>query len=118
MLEGNDLEVASGCREDVNLPYNRLQRDHLKAFHACLQSANWINLCDQDTSSCPTHSKRTSLTHITVSANQSSLSSDHDVRCPHDTIWKRMPAAVYVDCWKEQFALCSHFLKSVYTRAH
>merc|ERR1719188_2737871 len=53
MLEGNDLEVSSGCREDVNLPHNRLQRDHLKAFHASLQSANWINLCDQDTSSCP-----------------------------------------------------------------
>merc|ERR1719188_2420616 len=35
MLERNDLEVACSCREDVDLPHNRLQGDHLEAIHAC-----------------------------------------------------------------------------------
>merc|ERR1712190_398655 len=127
MLQRNDLKIASGCREDINLTHNRLQRDNLKPFHACLQSANRVNLCDQDAGACTPHGKCTSFTHIAVSANQSSFASNHDVGGAHDAIWQRVPAAVHivklrfchaivnVDCWKEQLALCCHFFKSVHT---
>merc|ERR1712050_7417 len=127
MLQRDDLKIASGCREDVNLTHNRFQRDNLKHFHACLQSTNRVNLCDHDAGSCTPHGKCTSFTHITVSAYQGSFSSNHDVGGAHDTIWKRVPAAVHivelrlghaiinVDCWKEHLTLCCHFFKSVHT---
>merc|ERR1740123_1285493 len=34
MFQGDDIEIARGRGEDVNIAYNRLHRDHLEALHA------------------------------------------------------------------------------------
>merc|ERR1719401_1696175 len=51
VFQSNDV-VISGCRcEDVDLTHDGLHCHNLETFHACLECANWIYLCDKYTSS-------------------------------------------------------------------
>merc|ERR1712118_293246 len=46
VLEGDDIEVSSSGHKDVNLPHNLLHSHNLIPFHASLECADGINLCD------------------------------------------------------------------------
>merc|ERR1740121_2740081 len=125
MFQCNDLEIPSGCREDVNLPNHRFQSYYLETFHACLKSANWVDFCDQHTRTSASHGERTAFSDVTVTANESAFATNHDIGCSHNSIWQRMSAPVnivklglrnaiiHIDCWEQQLALGCHLLQPV-----
>merc|ERR550537_1911904 len=125
MLQGNDLEVACGCDEDVDVANSLLQSGHLEAFHACLQCANGVALCDVDTSPAAAQGKSAALANVTIAAHHGALASDHDISGPHDGVWERVAAAinvvelglcyaiVHIDGREKELTLRSHFLQTV-----
>ena len=67
-----------------------------EAFHAGLKGADGVDLGHVHDASAGTHGSGTSLTDITVSADNSLLSGKHDIRGTHDTVGKRVLASVQV----------------------
>merc|ERR1719174_1666284 len=73
MLECDDIIIAGGRSENINLANNIFHCYDLESLHACLQSTDWINLCHQHTCTCTTQCKCTALAHITISAHKRTL---------------------------------------------
>merc|ERR1712054_124532 len=96
VLQCDDLEVASGRCEDVNLSHNLFNGHHLEALHASLQGTNGVNLSDQHPSPCAPHGKGAALAHIVIASHQGSLAANHHVSCPHDAVRQRVTAPVDV----------------------
>merc|ERR1712232_300365 len=127
VIDSDDFEVTSGRRENVNLANHGLQGYNLEALHACLQRADWVNLCNQHTGTSATHGKGAALANIAIAADEGALASNHDVGGAHDAIWQRMAASVDVvelrlsnavidiDGREKQFALVGHLLQPVHT---
>jgi len=88
VFDHDNLIASSCCDEDVSGLENTLESLHFEAFHASLQGANWVAFSDNDASSACLHCSCTSLTDITVSADDNLLSSDHNISSSHKTIWK------------------------------
>merc|ERR1711934_1258538 len=126
-LKSDDLEVTSGGDKDVHLTYNIVNGCHLVTFHAGLQSADCVDLTDHHACSCTLHGGSAALANITVSADQGTLASNHDIGGAHDRVWERVSAAVDivklglgdavidVDGWEQELTLGSHLLQSVHT---
>jgi len=120
--------VTSGGDENVGLRHHILEGDDLEAFHAGLKGADGINLRHKDDAAAGTHGRSTALTDITVSADDSLLSRQHDVRGAHDPIGKRVLAPVevvklgfgdgivHVDRREEETAVLLHGVETVDTR--
>merc|ERR1712061_932593 len=49
MFQRNNLEISSGCRENIYLSDHRLESYNLETFHTRLQSTNWVDFCNQHT---------------------------------------------------------------------
>merc|ERR550537_818452 len=125
VLQGDDLEVACGCDEDVDVADSLFQSGHLEAFHACLQCADGIALCDVDTGTAATQGKSAALANVTIAADHGALASDHNISGPHDGVWERVAAAinvvelglcyaiVHIDGREKELTLRSHFLQTV-----
>merc|ERR1719335_1847216 len=96
MLQCDDVEVARGRREDVNVADHRIHRHHLKALHAGLQRTDGVDFRDQHAGAPATHREGAALAHITVATDQRAFSADHYVRGAHDAVWQRVPAAVNI----------------------
>merc|ERR1719162_1374505 len=113
-LQGDDLEVASGCHEDVDLTDNLLQGRHLEALHACLQGADRVALCDVHAGPAATQGEGAALADVAVTAHHGALAANHDISGSHDGVRERVAAAVDVvklglrhavvdiDGWKQQ----------------
>merc|ERR1719343_1588915 len=126
-LQSDDLEIASGCDENIRLARNLIKCGHLEALHACLQSTDRVDLCDEDASTCATHCEAATLAHITIAADDCTLASNHHVGCAHDGVGQRVTATVhvikfglgdtiiYVDCWKQKLTFRGHLFQSVHT---
>ena len=120
----DDALVSSGGDEDVGGANNGLELlDHV-AFHGGLESANWINFGDDNSGTASLHGLSTTLTNVTETADDDFLTSDHDIGSSHDTIGKRVLAAIDVvellfgdrvvdiDCSHEELTLGGHLVKS------
>lgn len=59
--------VTSCCNKDISLRNDTLESLDLKTFHACLESTDWINFTDCNSSSWILHSSCASLSYITIS---------------------------------------------------
>merc|ERR1740138_1180197 len=95
-LQADDLEVACGGDENVDFSDNGIELGYLEALHACLQSADGVDLSDHDTSACTAHGSSTALANITVATDQSTLAADHHISGTHDRIGQGVTAAVHV----------------------
>merc|ERR1740139_141859 len=107
-------------QKNVNLADDLLHRGNLKAFHACLQSTNWVALRNDHPSTRAAHCEGTTLADIAVAADKHTLASDHHIRGTHDIVRQRVPATIHViefrfrhtivhiDRWKKQLALFRH----------
>mmetsp|Transcript_70077 Transcript_70077/g.85990 ORF Transcript_70077/g.85990 Transcript_70077/m.85990 type:complete len:320 (-) Transcript_70077:295-1254(-) len=127
VIQGDDLEVASGGSENVNLSHAFLDSHHLEALHACLQSADGIDLRDQDTGTSTPHGKGTALSDISVACHKGTLATNHHIGGTHDAVWQGVAATidvvelglghavVHVDGREEQLALGCHLTKAVHT---
>merc|ERR1712232_767976 len=127
VLQPDDIEVACSSDEDINLANYRLERSHLEALHARLQSADRITFRNHDTSASTTHRKGRAFAHVAVAADKHTLTTNHHIGGAHDSVGKRVTATihvvklglchaiVHVDCGKEQLTLGSHLLQPVHT---
>merc|ERR1712176_919422 len=126
-IDCDDVEVAGGCHEDIDLSNDTFHWSNLETFHACLQSANRIDLGDYHATTATTHCERRALANIAIPTNQNAFPSDHDICGTHDAIRKRMPATidivkfrlchtiVHIDCGHQQCTFRCHFFQTVHT---
>ena len=68
----------------------------LVAFHSSLQSANRIDLSNNDASAEATHTLGATLTYIAETTNDYDFTSNHNVGASLDTIGQRFAAAIKV----------------------
>merc|ERR1712012_1421304 len=71
-------------------------RKNLVSFHAGLEGANRVNLCDQDAGPGPAHGEGAALANVTIAADKHALPTDHDIGGTHDSVGQRMTAAIHV----------------------
>jgi len=86
VLGHDDVFVSGSGHLDVAERQAVLQCLDLIAFHARLKSADGIDFCDENGGSTGPHGSSASLAHITESADNGLLASDHHVSCAHDSI--------------------------------
>merc|ERR1712232_102784 len=127
VLQGDDVEVASGGGEDVDLTNNLLHGHHLETLHAGLQGADWVALSDEHTCTGTAESECAALADVTVTAHEGTLTSDHNISGAHDAISEGVAAAIHVvelglgdavvdvDGREEQLTLLGHLLQAVHT---
>ena len=96
VLQGDDLEVAGGGGEDVNLTHALLDGHNLEALHARLQRANGVDLSDQHAGAGTAHGEGAALANISVASNQGTLAADHHISGAHDAVWQGVAAAIDV----------------------
>ena len=119
--------VARGGDENIRLIDNFLQSRDSVSFHTGLESANGVNFRHIDDTTVGSHGSGTSFTDVTVSANDSLFTSQHDIGGTHDTIRQGVLATVEivefglgdgvidVDGGKEQTAILFHGVQTVHT---
>mmetsp|Transcript_29895 Transcript_29895/g.54975 ORF Transcript_29895/g.54975 Transcript_29895/m.54975 type:complete len:371 (+) Transcript_29895:182-1294(+) len=119
--------VTSRGDEDIGGANNIKKMAHSETFHACLESTDGIDLCHVDHTSVGTHGGGASLTNISVSADNSLLTSHHNISRTHETIRKRVLASIqvvefrfghtviHIDGREEQAALLLHDVKTVHS---
>ena len=120
----DDTLVTSGGDEDVGGGDNALEFLDLESLHGSLESADWIDLGNDNSGSACLHGEGASLTNITVSANYDLLSCNHNISGSHNTVWEGVLASidvielllgdrvVDVDGSQQELALLSHLVKS------
>ncbi|KAJ0949046.1 hypothetical protein HanRHA438_Chr01g0034431 [Helianthus annuus] len=92
----DDVFVTSGGDEDVSFGNYVVQGEDLESFHGGLESADGVDFCDDDTGTSLFHGGGTTLSDISVTADDSYLSSDHDIGGSHQTIRERVTASIQV----------------------
>merc|ERR1712147_355787 len=96
ILFHDDTLVSSGSDEDITSADDSGEFLDLESLHSSLKSTDWVDLGDDNSGTACFHGKSTSLTNITVTANNDLLTSNHDISCSHDTIRERVLAPVNV----------------------
>lgn len=86
VLLADDVLAASGGNDDVGDAGNFLQGGDLVAFHSSLQSVDWVNFSDDDTSTHATEGGSASLADVTIAADNSDLTGNHNVSSALDTV--------------------------------
>jgi len=95
VLHENSL-VTGGGNENISRGKNVLESGDGVTFHAGLKSADRIDFGDVNNASVGTHGVGTSLSNISVSADDGLLSGKHDIGGTHESIRKRVLASVQV----------------------
>merc|ERR1711862_647794 len=127
VLKSDDVEIACGGGENIDLTHHIIHGHHLETFHACLQGTDGITLRDQGTGTRTAERKGTTLANITIATNQCTLATNHNISGTHDAISEGMTAAIHIvkfrfghtiidiDGWKKQLTLDRHFPQTVHT---
>mmetsp|Transcript_6519 Transcript_6519/g.14150 ORF Transcript_6519/g.14150 Transcript_6519/m.14150 type:complete len:323 (-) Transcript_6519:444-1412(-) len=92
----DDSLISGGGNEDVGNSNHLIQSGHGVSFHASLEGTDGVDLGHVHNTSVGTHGMSTSLSDISVSADDSLLSGHHDIGGTHDTVGERMLASVKV----------------------
>jgi hypothetical protein len=96
VLKGDDVNVSGGGDDDVNVVHDGLRGDNLETLHGSLKSADRIALRHVDNAAVVLQCLGAALSNITKPANESLLSSEHDISRSHDTVRERVLASVQV----------------------
>jgi hypothetical protein len=127
VFDHDNVLVSGGSNENVSSSNNRLDSLDIVTFHASLEGTDGINLSDNNTGTACLHSSSTSLSDITETADNNLLSGDHDIGRSHETVGKRVFAAVDVvelllgdrvvniNSLEEELALGGHLFETVDT---
>ena len=92
----DDALVSGGSDEDISGGEDVLEFLDLETFHAGLEGADGIDFANDNTGTAGLEGLSTSLTDITVSANDGFFTGDHDIGGSHETIGKRVSASINV----------------------
>lgn len=91
-----DIAATSGSDEDLSTRGSLLHSDDLITLHSGLQSVDRIDLSNEDTSSHTTERLSASLSDVSITSNDGSLTGDHDISGTLDTVQQRLTASVQV----------------------
>merc|ERR1711982_297026 len=95
--------------------------------HACLQSADGVDLGDEHACARTTEGEGAALADIAVAADESTLAADHHISGAHDAVGEGVAAAinvvelglghavVHVDGREQELSLQRHLLQAVHT---
>ena len=126
MLERDDVAVSRAGHINITLGQSTLDDLHLETLHRGLQSADRVDLRNDDPGSVRTHRTGAALADIAVTANDHHLAGNHHVGRPLDTVRQRLAATVqvvefrlgagvvHVDRRNEQFARLLHLIKAMH----
>lgn len=79
MFNHDDVLVTSASNEDISNANNTLESLYLKTFHACLEGTDWVNFGNNNSSSAGLHGSSATFTDITISADDNSFTSNHNM---------------------------------------
>jgi hypothetical protein len=92
----DDVLVSSGGAEDIGISNTVFKPQDLIAFHQSLKCTDGIDFSDNDTGTSCLHGTCASLSNITISKDDSHLSSNHHICGPHEPIGQGMAAPVQI----------------------
>jgi len=95
-VNGEDVLVAGGSDEDVDVSDDLLHADDLEALHARLQGADGVSLGHVHDASSGLECLGAALTDIAEASDNRALASKHDVSGAHDAVGQAVLAAVQV----------------------
>lgn len=125
LLGGDDVTTTSRRNKDLCLWSGLIHVGDLETLNSSLKSIDWVNLSDDDTSSHRVKSSSTSLTDITVTSDDSDLSTNHDIGSSLDSVNEGLLATeqvvelglcdgvVDIDRWNLELALSHHLVQVV-----
>eukprot|EP01018_Ginkgo_biloba_P037541 Gb_24938 [translate_table: standard] len=96
VIHHDNVLVTSGGHKDIRSAHHILEGENWKTLHKGLQGTDWVNLSNYDSCSCNLEGCCTTLPNISISTNNSHLTSNHHICGSHQTIWQRMSASVQV----------------------
>ena len=96
VLESNDVLVACGGDDNVDICDDALSSDNVETVHQCLQCVNRVGLGDLNASALASQCLCASLTHVTVATDQYVLAANQHVGTAVDAVQKAVPGAVLV----------------------
>ena len=96
VLGHDDVLVAGGGDEDVDLAHDIVEADDLEALHARLQGADGVDLRNVDDGALGTHGHGATFADVAVAADKGLLAGEHDVSGAHDAVGEGVLAAVQV----------------------
>ena len=124
VVSHDDVLVAGGSDENISGGKDALELLDLETFHARLESADGVDLSDDDTGTLSLHGESAALADITEGTDDNLLTGNHDISGTHDTVRKGVFAAVdvielllgdgvvHIDRLEEELALLSHLIKT------
>lgn len=96
MTANKDITATSGGDKDLTNRGSSLHGVNLVTLDGSLEGVDGVDLSDNDTGTHGVESLGTTLADITVTGNDSDLTSDHDIGSTLDTINEGLTAAVKV----------------------
>jgi hypothetical protein len=96
VLWAEDTLATSGGDIDLGFLDSFLHSGDLKTLHSSLESVDRINFGDENTGTHTTKSLDATLSNITVTSNDASLTGNHDIGGTLDTVKKGLTATVKV----------------------
>lgn len=96
MLKGNDALVSCGSDVDIDDIKYVFDSDHLVAFHAGLEGADWVHFGNIDTGTAASEGLGASFSHISETADQGLFASDHNISSTVDAVNDRVFTAIDV----------------------
>src|SRR5262249_35473548 len=96
VLAGDDIQAAGGGDKDVAPLAGIVEGHDLVAVHARLQSADGIDLGNEDDGAGALERLSSALADVAVAADDSPLAADHDVGGPADTVEDALAATIDV----------------------
>src|SRR5581483_958168 len=96
VLDGDDVDVASGGDVDIAAAEGLLDGGNLVTFHRRLEGVDGIDLGDDDARTLTAKRLRTALAHVAVADDHGNLAGDHDVERAVEAVDQRVAAAVEV----------------------
>ena len=92
----DNVVIAGGSHDDVDLIAYVVEPDDAIAFHRCLQCADRVDFGYPDRSAQALERLRAAFAHVSVSTNDRDLAGDHDVGSSLDTVDQRFATAVEI----------------------
>jgi len=127
VVEHDDILVTGSGHEDVHVADKVVESVDFESLHQGLESADGIDLRDEDTAARTLHGGGATLADVTVTGDEDLLAAEHDVGGAVQTVRKGVTATVDVvelglgdaivdvDCGEEELTLGGHLFETVDT---
>jgi len=94
--KGDDVAISGGSGEDVNLSDNVLDGVDFVSSHQSLEGTDGVDFSNNDSGSLSLERFAASLADVSISSNETDLSSNHDIGGSEDSVDQRVSASIDV----------------------